>query len=86
MPDKDFIPKDPLEFDVWFHNFVTKLPLYASKFGISPAEMAQLKTEYENWTVAYDVYLKAQIVFRAAEQNLKDIMGKDWGWKGGDLP
>jgi hypothetical protein len=22
---KDYIPKDHLEFDAWFHNFVTKL-------------------------------------------------------------
>jgi hypothetical protein len=84
-PEHDFIPKNDMDFDAWFHNFVTKLNADPAAYDLPPADLAELNASYKKWSAGYDAHLKAQIVLRASEQKLKDAEQKMkdmglWDW------
>lgn len=57
-------PSDPGEFAAWLDNFADKLPQYADKLGISPAELAQVQAARE---------FTRQELFAATQQALSGL-------------
>jgi hypothetical protein len=84
MSGKDFIPKEPLDFDFWFNNYITKLSGRrpegrrpqaggGNKSGVSSVKMALIKDSYQSWVNLYNSHLNAQFRLKQYARSLKTL-------------
>ena len=81
--EPDCIPKEPLEFDYWFHNYMTKLSAgrpaaclpvgRAGRGGMTSAKMALIKDSYQAWVNLYNAHLNAQFRLKQYARSLKTL-------------
>jgi len=69
----DFIPKDDMDFDLWIHNFLTQLEANPAVYGLTPADLVELKSTTAAWHKSYDAHLKTQFVLRSSDQRYKKV-------------
>ncbi|MEW6026693.1 MAG: hypothetical protein AB1599_05320 [Planctomycetota bacterium] len=68
MPQKRFIPDQDGQFHFWFQNYWERINADPARYGVSPADLADLNAAYTDWEVDYPAHTTAQSTARAAAE------------------